>query len=317
MVNSDANKKYVVVSAPGKDEQHAFKITELLIKLYHARPNSINFKNLHAEIMQRFYNIIDELNLDKSLKLLVTNTFSNVKKLSYAKLVSRGEYLNAQIMANYLGWHFVDTNDFLIIENGQINYVASQLRLANIMHNDDKIVFPGFYGVNFNGEIQLLPRGGGDTSGAAISNLLGVDKYENWTDIDGIQVVDPHIIKNSVKIDSLSYDELQELSYMGLSVFQEDSINPLKNKNIPLVIRNTNHPHRLGTTISNQNSSSDITGVIGDQEYSLISIKKYGLAKETNNMIAILNVLNQFNLEIKCMVSEFDSINLFVKNIEK
>ncbi|MGX4645646.1 amino acid kinase family protein [Holzapfeliella sp. JNUCC 80] len=240
--------------------------------------------------------------------------YRNLNHLSYAECVSRGEYFTAQLMAQCLGYQFVDAIDFLVLNQNQVDLEASQEKFAALNLQSTPCVFPGFYGLDNQGHIQLMPRSGSDTSGSVIANLLDADLYENWTDVAGIKAADPRLIDNPKRIEQLTYDELQELAYMGLSVFQEDAIKPIKDKNIPTRILDTNHPDAFGTTICDESSNQLITGLVGQQNYTIIHIKKFSLSRDYSNFVEIFKLMSDLSLAVSYTFSGKDHIDLIVES---
>ncbi|MGX4764136.1 aspartate kinase [Holzapfeliella sp. JNUCC 72] len=314
LVTSNSSRTHIVVSAMGKDEANPIKLTDELIALYDNQ-NNIKLATEHFErIKARLLTLKKDLALTVDIDYQLEDFYRNLNHLSYAECVSRGEYFTAQLMAQYLGYQFVDAIDFLVLNQNQVDLEASQEKFAALNLQFTPCVFPGFYGLDNQGHIQLMPRSGSDTSGSVIANLLDADLYENWTDVAGIKAADPRLIDNPKRIEQLTYDELQELAYMGLSVFQEDAIKPIKDKNIPTRILDTNHPDAFGTTICDESSNQLITGLVGQQNYTIIHIKKFSLSRDYSNFVEIFKLMSDLSLAVSYTFSGKDHIDLIVES---
>ena len=255
IVESDPARQYVVVSAPGRRTASDNKITDLLYLLDAHRHYHVDASNVTKIIRERF---------------------ANLSKMTQAEIVSRGEYFCAKMMAEYLGYAFVDAADVIRFKmDKSIDWEATTAKVKAKCAKYDHFVFPGFYGTDANGHIQTFPRGGGDITGAVLARCIDADIYENWTDVSGFLMADPRIVKNPEPITHITYSELRELSYMGASVLHEDAIFPAKEKNIPIHILNTNRPQDKGTIIQeniDQPSEYPITGIAGKKGFVSISL---------------------------------------------
>lgn len=302
IVLADDQRNIVVVSAAGKSALESVKVTDLLIELEQALLKGTDYQPLFKKICQRIVKIKEDLQLNIPIEAELAKVKNNLHSCSYDYLISRGEYLTAKMMADYLGYYFVDAKDILIFDGDSIDYSSSAKRLQKIYHSHQHIVIPGFYGANEDGSIHLMPRGGSDISGSVVANLLDANMYENWTDVSGILMADPRIVDHSKKIDVLTYDELQELSYMGIGVFQEEAIRPVRQKGIPTKILNTNHPEEGGTmvvsAIKNTQDNQIVTGIAGKKNYVVITIKKYQLNRHIEILQKVLSIFQRFNISI-------------------
>ena len=250
IIRADGTRRYVVPSAPGKRFSEDTKVTDLLYACYRAADQT-KFQAVLAEIKSRYQEIIDGLGLTLSLEEdfgVIEENFKNQIGEEYA--ASRGEYLNGKVMAAYLEYEFVDPAEMIRFDgNGQFDAEITELLVQKRLKNVDTAVVPGFYGAKENGEIKTFSRGGSDVTGSIIAGALDVELYENWTDVSGVMVTDPRIIKDPKVIDTITYRELRELSYMGATVLHEDAIFPVRKAGIPINIKNTNAPDDPGTMI--------------------------------------------------------------------
>ncbi|MBW1606025.1 aspartate kinase [Lactobacillus sp. Sy-1] len=301
ILSQNPQRKIAVVSAAGKGTNNPVKLTDQLIEIYNLVHANKDYLGALDAVWDRIYSMVEELNLKLPVREEFDAIANQINQLTYAELVSRGEYLTAKLLSAYLGWPMVDSADFLVLNNGKVDYAQSKQRLLMLGKNIEHCVIPGFYGVDPDGEIALLPRGGGDTSGAVVANLVNAQCYENWTDTNGILAVDPRIVKNPAKVDVLSYDELQELSYLGVKVFNEEAIQPVRIKQIPIRIMNTNQPDLGGTFVVTSKQDfdydSDIAGVAGKQNQAILSVKKYQLSNDVNAIIDLIKLVNANHLK--------------------
>lgn len=313
IIESDPTRQVVVVSAAGKSVQQPIKVTDMLIQLEQLIQSGIDYQPLFDQISQRFIQIRDEMQLDISIEKDLRAIRRDLEHESHDYLISRGEFLTAKLMANYLGYYFVDAKDILIFNEQGLNYQASAQKLQAVLKKHSQLLVPGFYGGNDDGSIHLMPRGGSDISGSLLANLLDAELYENWTDVSGILMADPRIVNHSKKIDVLTYDELQELSYMGIGVFQEEAVRPVRQKQIPTKILNTNHPEEGGTMVVSSNDkdldSGAITGIAGKKNFTIITIKKYQLNRHIEVLQNVLSIFQKFNVSINYIPSGNDGFS--------
>lgn len=259
IILSDNERKYIVVSAPGKCDGCKEKITDLLIRYSDGEDTSDKIKN-------RFNCITDSLGLKINLSAEFYKIFNFPHEKDY--IVSRGEYLCAVILAEYIGYDFVDAADIIIFSSGQIDEKETSLKISDMAKKHDHAVIGGFYGSE-NGKIKIFDRGGSDITGAIIAQKTSCDIYENWTDVDGVMSASPRIVDNPHVIETITYRELRELCCMGATVLHEDALIPVKRAKIPVNIRNTNNPEFKGTLIVNSRkkpSGYGIVGISGNQD---------------------------------------------------
>ncbi|WP_334329934.1 aspartate kinase [Companilactobacillus sp. HBUAS59699] len=318
IINDDSDRKVVVVSAAGKSRNEKIKITDLLIELDKLRISGSDYSNILNKIMQRFLRIKSELGINFDIESEIRKIEVNLANCSSDYLISRGEYLTAQLMASYLGFKFIDSASFMMFSKNEIDLNATSKEFHKLYSETDKVVIPGFYG-NQNGNIKLMQRGGSDISGAILANILNADLYENWTDVSGILMADPRIVSKCKRIDSLTYGELQELSYMGFNVFQEEAVQPVRVKNIPTKILNTNNPHSGGTLVVDRikrDSKQLITGIAGKKNYTIITVKKYQLNKHLDILQKVLSIFQKHNLIVDSVPSGTDSFRFLLPQTE-
>ena len=319
-VEADPARRVVIVSAPGKRFSGDHKITDLLYLCAAHIKYGVSCEDIFAMIRDRYNEIIAECGLHISLDKEFDALWDKMKNgISQDELASRGEYFSARLMAEYLGYEFVDAARWIKFKfDGTVDQDASYAALRSLAE-DRKVVIPGFYGVMPDGHIRTFSRGGSDITGALAAAALGADVYENWTDVSGILMADPRIVDDPAPIRHLTYGELRELSYIGAQVLHEGTIFPVREKNIPLNIRNTNAPDHPGTMImesigDEMDEGGFITGIAGKKGFSIITIAKTGMSSEPGSLLKILNVLAKHEVNVEYLPSGIDTMSLVISS---
>ncbi len=321
IIMSDPARRIVVVSAAGKRDKNDHKITDLLYLCYAHTQYGVDCSGIFEMITSRYLEIRDEL----GLKVPLEEEFEELKarldtkKVSQDELVSRGEYFSAKLLAAYLGFTFVDSADWVTFNlDGTVNQETSYnvFRAVAAGHG---VVTPGFYGSMPNGHIKTFTRGGSDITGALAAAALDADVYENWTDVSGILMADPRIVANPQTIPEVTYDELRELSYTGAQVLHEGTIFPVREKNIPLNIRNTNDPQHPGTMIQEhfENDSAPerfITGITGKKDFSIVHLSKRGLSNEVGLLRKILSIYERHHISVDYVPNGIDNVSVLIQS---
>ncbi len=320
IVESDSSREVVIVSAPGKRDSDDNKITDLLYLMHAHIRYGVSHEGVLSMIKKRYSEIRKGCGLTTDIGAIIDESFAGInKKTSVDFIASRGEYFSAILMAEYLGYEFVDAADWLCFEyNGKVNAEKSEEKLRELKSRYGKIVTPGFYGALPDGSIRVFPRGGSDITGALAAAYLGAEVYENWTDVSGILMVDPRIVENPKTIARVTYDELRELSYMGASVLHEDTVFPVRIKDIPVNIRNTNAPDDPGTIIGEhfddelkEETERFITGIAGKRNFSIISIYKSRIGEEKLGLLMeVLEVFARYEIPVEQVPSGVDSFSI-------
>ncbi len=322
IIKSDSSRKYVVPSAPGKRFKDDTKVTDLLYGAYNAKDDK-DFDKIFEEVKERYQDIIEGLKLNLCLDNefeIIKENFKNKEGYDYA--VSRGEYLNGIILANYLGFEFIDAKDVIFIdENGTYDSAMTDPILSSILKEKEYVVIPGFYGSrnDGSGRIKVLSRGGSDVTGSIVAKNAHVNIYENWTDVSGFLVADPRIVKDPDVIETITYKELRELSYMGASVLHEHSIFPIRKEGIPINIRNTNYPEHKGTLIVESTCHKPnhvITGIAGHQGFATIMIEKDMMNSEIGFGRKVLQVFEDHEISFEHMPSGIDTMTIIVNTAD-
>lgn len=322
IIRADEARRFVVPSAPGKRNSNDTKVTDLLYKCYRAAEKGhTDFDKVLAEIKARYQEIIDGLGLSLSLEEdfnIIEEKFKNHVGEEYA--ASRGEYLNGKIMADYLGFEFVDSAKIIRFDGeGQFDMEMTNRLTREYLKNKENAVIPGFYGAMEDGTVKTFSRGGSDITGSIVAGALDADLYENWTDVSGFLVTDPRIIDNPKSIDTITYRELRELSYMGATVLHEDAIFPVRKAGIPINIRNTNRPEDAGTMIVEDTCKKPaytITGIAGKKGFCSLFIEKSMMNSEIGFGRKVLQVLEKEGISFEHLPSGIDTMTLFIHQDE-
>lgn len=317
IIRAEEARKFVVPSAPGKRHSGDTKVTDMLYACYAKAEKGEDFSEDLAMIKARYREIIDGL----ALKADLTEAFTKIEKDFKAKAgvqyaASRGEYLNGILMADYLGYTFLDAAEVVLFDD-EGNFLAEDTNatLSKRLKGQENVVLPGFYGATRDGVVKTFSRGGSDISGSILARAVGADLYENWTDVSGVLVADPHIVKNPETINVITYKELRELAYMGFNVLHEDAIFPVRKSGIPINIKNTNRPEDAGTLIVEttcKQSDFTITGVAGKKGFVSINIEKDQMNSEIGFGRRTLEAFELSGISFEHMPSGIDTMSVFV-----
>ena len=318
IIQSDPERRCIVVSAPGKRNSQDKKITDLLHEL--PRNYGINRKYSDATLVtikDRYFEIAGDL----GIRIDLESEFDEIERSFYSGcsldyLISRGEYLSGKIVSTALGYDFVDPADCIFFNNqGRCVKSFSHFKPK---FSGRKIVVPGFYGSMPDGSIKTFSRGGSDITGAIVASAVGAEVYENWTDVSGLLMTDPKIVSRPKKIEIVTYRELRELSYMGASVFHEEATFPVQKAGIKINIRNTDNPNHPGTFVVPENGfqkgENIITGIAGRKDFSVITVEKKMMNQEVGFVRIILTVLEENNISFEHIPSGIDTVSIIIDN---
>ncbi len=326
IVLEDQNRRYVVPSAPGKRSSEDVKVTDLLYQCWDlavrddedaSQKDGPGWEDLLARVKARFTDIIEGLSLSLSLDQdfeEIRQHLLNQEGRDY--VVSRGEYLCGKILSAYLDFPLIDAAEVIFFdEDGQYNAEKTYAVMSRRLAETEYAVIPGFYGSMPDGSIKTFSRGGSDITGSVVARAVNADMYENWTDVSGFLIADPHIVPNPKTIDTITYRELRELSYMGATVLHEAAVFPVKNEGIPIHIRNTDRPQDHGTLIVEatcQKPKYTITGIAGKKNFAAVTIEKEMMNSEIGFCRKVLQVFEDNQISIEHMPSGIDTMTVFV-----
>ncbi|MBQ8343030.1 MAG: aspartate kinase [Clostridia bacterium] len=321
IVKSDDNRRFVVVSAPGKKHKTDRKVTDLLHDCYFCRFDEKKFGETFGEIEKTFTDIAGAIAADFPIaqELRVIRDQIRFSEANLDFVLSRGEYLNAKIIAAYLGFTFLDATAFIRFTDGELDMAVTRAQ-ASGLDKAGRYVIPGFYGADERRHIKTFSRGGSDITGSVVANVFGCELYENWTDVDGIYVCDPRLIENAKKVSQVSFRELREMSYMGASVLHAETLLPVYEDPIPIVIKNSFAPEKGGTQILKRRTEvSDqetITCITGKNDYTCIQISKMMLDKQLGFVKKATAVFEEYHINISHTHSGLDNLCFFVERAQ-
>ncbi|HHW93562.1 MAG TPA: aspartate kinase [Clostridiaceae bacterium] len=315
IVEADPNRRVVVVSAPGKSSEEPFKVTDMLLMCAQLASAGFHYDEIFEQIAGRFRKISLELGLSLDIEGLIEEVNQHIGSgASAASCASRGEYLCAQLMADYLGWHFVDAADVVRFSfEDELDEEETFRRIGEIVDPLERVVVPGFYGALPDGTLTTFRRGGSDVSGSLLAAGLNASLYENWTDVPGLLMADPKIVKRPKPMRYMTYPELRELSYMGAQVLQADAVFPVAKAGIPLQIRSTLLPEDPGTLISDNGVQRGIvTGIAVKKNFRVFTLEKTKMREDRGFLRKLLSVFESNRVAVEGTPSGIDSVSVIV-----
>lgn len=323
IIEQDPDRRYVVVSAPGKRFEGDNKITDLLYLCKTHIDHNLPYDQIFQVVADRFMAVEVNLGVDVDLLTQLETIRENLRRNPSADYIaSRGEFLNAILVAAFLGFDFVDTAPLIKFDSrGKLLMEETDEALRDELAKHEKAVLPGFYGSTPDGNIKTFSRGGSDITGALVARAIKADVYENWTDVSGFLMADPRIVKNPKQIKTISYKELRELSYMGAGVLHEDAIYPARMANVPINIKNTNDPADHGTMIIGEADFDDpaernriVTGIAGSKDFTVVALYKNMMSSERGFVRRILGILDDYNINFEHLPSGIDTVSVVMSN---
>lgn len=318
IIRSDARRRFVVPSAPGKRTPEDRKITDLLYAWFNIAREGLDASEPRDLVRQRYEQLVADLGVALDMGALIAEIEAKLPACTTPDyMASRGEYLNGRIIAALLRANFVDPAECIRFdEEGNLDE-SSYADLAARLSGEGLFVVPGFYCALPNGEIKTFSRGGSDITGAIVARAVNAEVYENWSDVSGFLMADPRIVDNPREIREITYQELRELSYMGATVLHDEAIFPVRKVGIPINLRNTWKPEHPGTRIvSTRQSSQPVCGIAGRAGFSMINIEKAFMNKERGFGLRVLRVLDDYNIGWEHMPTGIDTLSLIVRDEE-
>ncbi len=318
ILDLDSARRYVVPSASGKRFKEDTKVTDMLYACQRMAHDGEDYQEVFDKIAARYMDIAEELSLKIDLGAALDEINERIREgASRDYAASRGEYLNGLLLADYLGWRFMDAAKVIFFDaNGMLDAEKTNVVMMALLADGVPTVVPGFYGSMPDGSVHTFSRGGSDITGAIVARAVHADAYENWTDVSGFLMADPRIVENPREISAITYAELRELSYMGASVLHEDAMFPVHKVGIPTIIRNTNNPQHPGTLISLQIPADRnvpiITGVAGHKGFSVISVEKAMMNAELGFGRRVLQILEDCGISFEHMPTGIDNLSVVV-----
>ncbi|MGE4341913.1 MAG: aspartate kinase [Bacilli bacterium] len=318
IIESDSERQFIIVSAPGKRFSGDVKVTDLLNVVAEEIISYHHAKSYHL-VEERFIEIVNELNLDIDIRALLAQTLATMlENETYEFIVSRGEYLSAYILAKYLDYTFIDATELVRFRTSKLDYNLTNKVARKRLKEEKSAVIPGFYGLNSRGDIKLLTRGGSDVTGALVARALRAHVYENWTDTDGFLMCDPRIVEQPKLIEAMSYKELRSLSFMGASILHSDTFYPVSKLNIPINTRNTFNPTCAGTFIYGSvplsKSREVITGIAGLKNFTLVVLEKQLMNEIQGFDRKVLSICEKLDINVEHFPSGTDTFSLMIES---
>lgn len=319
IIEADARRRVIVVSAPGKREATEAKITDLLYLCQKIAAAPADFSGTFDIVRQRFLEIERELGVDANMAEELDKFEAELSQgVTKDYVASRGEYFNGRIIAKFLDAEFVDPCECIhILKNGLVADKSYDMLRERLSGDSHKYVIPGFYGKGPGGQVKTFSRGGSDISGAIAARAINALTYENWTDVSGLLMTDPRIVENALPMVEVTYRELRELSYLGASVLHDEATIPVREVGIPIHIRNTNEPTHPGTKIVSRLSEAElastaIAGIAGRANFSMVCIEKTLMNKQVGFTHRLLDIFRRHEVSIEHVPSSIDGVNVII-----
>jgi aspartate kinase len=323
IIAADPRRLIVVPSAPGKRNSGDAKLTDLLYLCQQSASVGSDFTPVFERIRERFLEIERDLGVNALMQAHLEKLRADIARgVSKDHVASRGEHLNGLIMAACLDAEFIDPQHYVTIAaNGTIQSDSYERLGKALSAKNRRYVVPGFYGADAAGEIKTFSRGGSDISGSIVARAAGAEVYENWTDVSGLLMADPRIVKHAKPMEEVTYAEIRELSYMGATVLHDEAISPVREVGIPICIKNTNAPEHPGTRIVTKLSphvekSTEIAGIAGKKNFEMISIEKNLMNKEVGFAYRLFGVLDRYGVSFEHCPSAIDSMSVVVESAQ-
>ncbi len=331
IVRGDVKRRIVVVSAPGKARADEEKITDHLINIAtngsHFRDQRINISPSDSRdaVVKRFSEIMADLEIEEqdlvdALKHDLDTDLEGDKRIAF--LASRGEHYNARLIARFFEQSGMNARAALPediefrVEGHYLGariHESSYAHLAKLPETPGIIVIPGYYGVNLEGEVAVLSRGGSDLTGGEVAKAVNAAIYENWTDVSGVFEADPRQIPEARAIPRLTFKEIRLLSCKGFNVFHLEAMLPCKEQKIPIHIRNTNKPREPGTVILFERVPEEgIVGIARLDNVAYLYLEKDLLGEEAGFIADLLRILEEFGIHCYHYPTDKDDMAILV-----
>ncbi|MED3573963.1 aspartate kinase [Cytobacillus praedii] len=331
IVQSDPQRKVIVVSAPGKRFSADDKVTDLLIECAEQCLLNNDPLELIKMVIERYSSIAVELQLPSEVVKEIEDDLTSrlagdrSKPKQFVDFVkASGEDNHAKLVAAYfqkqgVEAHYVNPKDaglFVSADPGNAQVLLESYELLySLRKRSGLLIFPGFFGYSKEGDVYTFSRSGSDVTGSILANGLKADLYENFTDVDAVYSVNPSIVSQPKEVKELTYREMRELSYAGFTVLHDEALVPAFKAGIPVQIKNTNNPSAPGTRIVSErdNTNGPVIGIASDQGFCSIYVSKYLMNREVGFGRKLLAILESFGLSYEHIPSGIDDISIILR----
>ncbi len=334
IVTAEADRRIVVVSAPGKRNSEDTKVTDLLIELADRVLEGIDHEAALQAVVARYAEIQKDLDLSETvvatieadLRGRIENRSSNALQFTDTMKAS-GEDNHAKMIAEAFNKQghaakYVNPGEagmLLSDEFGNAEVLPESFeRLAALKEESEILIFPGFFGQTKDGNVATFPRGGSDITGAILAAAVKAEVYENFTDVDSVYAMDPRIVPTAPAIELMTYREMRELAYAGFGVFHDEAIIPAVHAEIPICIKNTNRPEAPGTMIvpKRKYEQTKVTGISCADGFCGIYIDKYMMNREVGFGRRLLQILEEEGISYEHTPSGIDNMSVILQSAE-
>jgi len=335
IIKANPNRKYVVVSAPGKDEQDSEKVTDHLFNIaktgnhFRSKKKNITGEESYNAVIQKFTRLINDLGIDG--EDILQDLSSDLKKIlpdpqKNDFFASRGEHYNAKVISRYFNKvgiaselalpediGFIVSEDF---NNAKVVPVTYK-NISTLSEKSGVVVIPGYYGITEKGDIAVFSRGGSDLTGGEVAYAMNASLYENWTDTDGVFQIDPRLIPDAEVIPRLTYKEIRLLSSKGFNVFHFDAMVNCKKRHIPINIKNTNNPAAPGTLIVSERIPEEtVVGIARLDDIAYLYVEKDGAGETIGFVNDLLRIMKDFGIETYHYPTDKDDVSIIFKQAD-
>jgi aspartate kinase len=240
-------------------------------------------------------------------------------------IMAQGELVSTNLFQLYMeevDGHSVllSALDFMHIDQyGEPRTEVIQNRLTKVLanHQANTFITQGFICRNINNDIDNLNRGGSDYSASLIGAAVAASQIQIWTDIDGMHNNDPRYVDHTFSVKELSFDEAAELAYFGAKILHPQSIIPAKEKNIPVLLKNTFKPESKGTLIHNKAKTEKIRAIAAKDNITAIKIKSYRMLMAYGFLKKVFEVFEEHKTSIDMITTSEVAVSLTIDNTSR
>jgi aspartate kinase len=320
----------VVLSALSGTTNSLVEISELL---YAGKTDEASVKN--EALRSSYHNVVESLYSSELYKQegheLIDSHFDYIgnfianpfTKLQEKSVLAQGELISSALFHNLLRERNIRSvllpalNFMRIDKDGEPDafYIAENFKRELNSHPDEKLIITqGFICRNAFGEIDNLRRGGSDFTASLIGAAVNASEIQIWTDINGFHNNDPRFVENTQVVREISFDEAAELAYFGAKILHPSSVNPAREKNIPVRLKNTMDPQDEGTLITSATILQDYKAVAAKDGISVLRIKSYRMLMAYGFLRKIFDIFEAYKTPIDMVTTSEVSVSITVDN---